>query len=254
LARAAPPIAIAALALLAAGCGPGDAPAAPPPAEIRGAAIDGSSAPASPAPPASAPAPAAPSAPAAGETLPTREPEPGDPAGPPRPTLVRPEPPRPVETAASGPGDAKEIGKEGDGGKEPAAAGPAKEKPAAAKVLVLTFDDLASFDATKEGAKAPAEVLAWSGRKASITAFMLPIDLDDDGRVRAFFLAPHVPGCCFGLPLRPNDLVRVDMAEGRTCKWSARRVTVIGILTVFATPAPGEQFYYLAGETVDATE
>jgi hypothetical protein len=59
----------------------------------------------------------------------------------------------------------------------------------------------------------PAEVKAWSGRKAIVTGFMLPVKMDG-GLVTEFLLVKDPMLCCYGVMPNMNEWVVVKMVKG----------------------------------------
>ncbi len=77
----------------------------------------------------------------------------------------------------------------------------------------------------------PAEVTRLSGRRVSVSGFMLPLDFDGDG-VTEFLLNANYDMCYFGAPTRPNDFVVVRMRDGRRTRFVHTPVIVFGTLEV----------------------
>ena len=59
----------------------------------------------------------------------------------------------------------------------------------------------------------PAEVKGWNGRKAVITGFMLPTQLEN-GKATEFLIMANQMACCFGIVPNMNDWVVVRMPGG----------------------------------------
>lgn len=107
----------------------------------------------------------------------------------------------------------------------------AAELPAPEKegdYLRLGFDRLAAYKftappfdpATQADAKPPtgeeqipAAVKAWSGKKAIVTGFMLPVKMNA-GLVTEFLLVKDPMMCCYGVVPNMNEWVVVHMAKG----------------------------------------
>ena len=93
-----------------------------------------------------------------------------------------------------------------------------------------------SDDASREPrptGQIPAEVLALSGSRIAIEGFMMPIRVDEEGRVREFLFSRYVGGCCFGAIPQMNEWAEVIMAGDATCDYvSVGTVTVVGTLEV----------------------
>ena len=92
--------------------------------------------------------------------------------------------------------------------------------------LRLGFDRLASYrfvtptydpstGQPQEGGEEqiPAEVKAWSGRKAIVTGFMLPVKMDGP-LVTEFLLVKDAMMCCYGVIPNMNEWVVVRMPKG----------------------------------------
>jgi len=94
--------------------------------------------------------------------------------------------------------------------------------------LRLGFDRLASFkftpppfdpaaDASKPlptgEEQIPAQVKSWSGKKAIVTGFMLPVKMDG-GLVVEFLLVKDPMMCCYGVVPNMNEWVVVRLAKG----------------------------------------
>lgn len=101
--------------------------------------------------------------------------------------------------------------------------------------LKITFGALASYEyevadpAKLREAKDPAQVLGnqippaikgLDGKKVLLVGFMVPIDVDRRGNVTSFALTKNQAFCCYGIPPGLNELVVVDMAEGKTAPYS----------------------------------
>jgi hypothetical protein len=98
--------------------------------------------------------------------------------------------------------------------------------------LRLGFDKLASykfippaFDPTTDpkavpptgDEQIPAGVKSWSGKKAIVTGFMLPVKMDG-GLVTEFLLVKDPMLCCYGVMPNMNEWVVVHMAKGAGVK------------------------------------
>jgi hypothetical protein len=108
----------------------------------------------------------------------------------------------------------------------------------------VRFDLLAGFaygeprgavgiDLSGDGAReiVPAEVSALSGRRVSVSGFMLPLDFDGEG-VTEFLLNANYDMCYFGAPTRANDFIVVRMRDGRRTRFVHTPVIVFGTLEV----------------------
>ena len=101
--------------------------------------------------------------------------------------------------------------------------------------LKVTFGALASYEyevanpADLRASKDPSTVLAdqippkikeLDGKKVLLVGFMVPIDVDRRGNVTSFALTQNQAFCCYGIPPGLNELVVVDMAEGKSAPYS----------------------------------
>lgn len=77
----------------------------------------------------------------------------------------------------------------------------------------------------------PAEIAALSGKRVSVSGFMLPLDFDGEG-VTQFLLNANYDMCYFGAPTRPNDFIVVTMRDGRRTRFVHTPVVVFGTLEV----------------------
>lgn len=94
--------------------------------------------------------------------------------------------------------------------------------------LKLSFEHLASFtfvpptvDAGSDQASAakradeqiPANVKGWSGKKALLVGYMIPVKMEK-GLVTEFLLMRNTLACCFGATPNINEWVTVKMKKG----------------------------------------
>jgi hypothetical protein len=114
--------------------------------------------------------------------------------------------------------------------------------------LVLTWDQLASFDYTPPAAPAqgsgdaakdakayteaarkqvPPEIWELEGKLLSVEGFMIPLEYEGEG-VKSFLVSRHAMGCCFGVTPRPHEMVECTLAGGKTTPY-------VGFLSVVAT-------------------
>lgn len=77
----------------------------------------------------------------------------------------------------------------------------------------------------------PEAVTALSGTPVSITGYMLPLDITEDG-VRTFILNASYDMCYFGAPTLPNQFIIVTMSGGRRAPLVHTPVMVFGTLSV----------------------
>lgn len=161
---------------------------------------------------------------------PANEPEKPKPAAPvtqeptPEPEAV-PE----IKAPAAKPG-ADEAAKAAE--KPAAKKAPAKEpeKTAAGGPQPIDFEKLAGYTyktpwgkVTKDMLKKqiPDDILAYSGKNIRVTGYMLPMDIADNGDVRAFFLMKDMASCCFGGTPRMNEWILVNVKKGVTVRYIA---------------------------------
>lgn len=114
--------------------------------------------------------------------------------------------------------------------------------------LKVTFGALASYEyevadpaklrAAKDpkpvlGDQIPAKIRDLDGKKVLLVGFMVPIDVDRRGNVTSFALTQNQSFCCYGIPPALNELVIVDMAEGKSAPYSYDvPVAAYGTMTV----------------------
>jgi len=89
------------------------------------------------------------------------------------------------------------------------------DRLASFKFITPEFDPVATPNAVPPTGEEqiPAEVKAWSGRKAVVTGFMLPTKLDN-GKATEFLIMANQMACCFGTVPNMNDWVVVRMPSG----------------------------------------
>jgi hypothetical protein len=129
--------------------------------------------------------------------------------------------------------------------------------------LVLGFDVLASFpyqlpEASAAGAKEtvranqiPASVQAFSGKRAIVSGYMMPLQLEE-GKARQFVLVRNQASCCYGVAPNLNEYVLVTMAAGVRPVMDVP-IAVVGTLKVGETFEDGllVGIYQLEGEKVE---
>jgi hypothetical protein len=126
------------------------------------------------------------------------------------------------------------------------------------EALVLGFEVLASFpsdlpEAATPAVQIPADIQRLSGRRAVITGFMVPLQLEE-GRARRFVLVRNQSSCCYGVAPALNEYVLVTMAGAGPRPVMDTPVRVTGVIQVGATYEEGMLVgvYQFAGESVDA--
>lgn len=91
-------------------------------------------------------------------------------------------------------------------------------KPGLGNPEGFSFDLLASYDyaepAPAAGSGIPERVRAYEGERVTLVGYMLPIDFEQSGQVRGFFLMKDLASCCFGGAPRLNEFVDVKVPEG----------------------------------------
>ena len=130
--------------------------------------------------------------------------------------------------------------------------------------LRLGFDRLASykftpppFDAAADAKtpppsgeeQIPASVKAWSGKKAIVTGFMLPVKMDN-GLVTEFLLVKDPMMCCYGQVPNMNEWVVVKMSKGGVKPLMDVPISFYGALKIGAMFENGYMtgIYLLEGE------
>lgn len=95
----------------------------------------------------------------------------------------------------------------------------------------------------------PAEVKAWSGRKAIVTGFMLPVKMNN-GLVVEFLLVKDPMMCCYGVVPNMNEWVVVKMTNDGVKPLMDVPISFYGTLKVGAQFENGYMtgIYQLAGE------
>lgn len=103
------------------------------------------------------------------------------------------------------------------------------------KFVKLTFAALGSFPyeipdpeavrnsanpARLEKQQVPEEILSINEEPVVIVGFMVPIDVDREGRVRSFALTQDQMFCCFGIPPAMNEWMMVEMEEGKSAPFT----------------------------------
>jgi uncharacterized protein len=65
-----------------------------------------------------------------------------------------------------------------------------------------------------EALRSTRTVAEWEGRAIRVPGFIVPLEFDDAGRVREFFLVPYFGACLHLPPPPPNQMILVRLAEG----------------------------------------
>ncbi|MCC6145560.1 MAG: DUF3299 domain-containing protein [Candidatus Hydrogenedentes bacterium] len=64
------------------------------------------------------------------------------------------------------------------------------------------------------GKQVPEPIVKLNESPVVIVGFMVPIDVDKEGRVKSFALTQNQMFCCYGIPPAMNQWLMVEMAEG----------------------------------------
>jgi len=93
------------------------------------------------------------------------------------------------------------------------------DKLASYKFIPPAFDPVADPKAVPPSGneQIPVTVKSWSGRKAIVTGFMLPVKMDG-GLVTEFLLVKDPMLCCYGVMPNMNEWVVVKMVKGAGVK------------------------------------
>lgn len=140
------------------------------------------------------------------------------------------------------------------------------EKPKTDGYQYLDISDLAAFDyyTPRPGEKPdpnkaaknqiPEKIMQLNGQKVSITGFMMPVRVDDQGFVEEFALNGNYDMCFYGAPSRINQWIHVKMQPGAKAKFSHNPTTVSGTLEVGELVEDGEviSLYRLNGDKAAA--
>jgi hypothetical protein len=110
--------------------------------------------------------------------------------------------------------------------------------------MEITFNELSNYDyytpltydepdpVRLAQNKIPDEIKALSGKKISITGFMLPTENDDRGQVSQFNLNGNYDMCFYGAPVMMNQWIAVKMKKGKVVPFSHKPVTVYGSIEI----------------------
>lgn len=80
--------------------------------------------------------------------------------------------------------------------------------------------------------KIPDEIMALNGQKVSLSGFMLPYKVDDQGNVSEFSLNGNFDMCYFGAPVSLNEWVMVKMDNNLSVKYTHQPIKVSGVFEV----------------------
>ena len=131
------------------------------------------------------------------------------------------------------------------------------DKLAGYKFIPPAFDPVADPKAVPPSGneQIPATVMNWSGKKAIVTGFMLPVKMDG-GLVTEFLLVKDPMLCCYGVMPNMNEWVVVRMNKGAGVKpLMDVPISFYGELKVGAMYENGYMtgVYLLNGERMGAT-
>jgi hypothetical protein len=130
------------------------------------------------------------------------------------------------------------------------------DKLASYKFIPPAFDPAADPKAVPPTGddQIPAVVKSWSGRKAIVTGFMLPVKMDG-GLVTEFLLVKDPMLCCYGVMPNMNEWVVVHMVNGGVKPLMDVPISFYGELKVGAMYENGYMtgVYLLNGEKMGAT-
>jgi hypothetical protein len=107
------------------------------------------------------------------------------------------------------------------------------DRLASYKFVAPTYDPAANAKTPQASGEEqiPAEVKAWSGRKAIVTGFMLPVKMDGP-LVVEFLLVKDPMMCCYGVVPNMNEWVVVKMVKGGVRPLMDVPISFYGQLTV----------------------
>ena len=121
---------------------------------------------------------------------------------------------------------------------KPAAPAPAPTPAAAAsdgEFEEVDFDVLASFEcatyASTERPPIPEKILALSGRKVTVTGYMMPLS-HEAGGAKKFLIMRYKFGCCYAVTPKINEWIEVTMEKGVAEYAPDTLDTVWGVLEV----------------------
>ena len=87
------------------------------------------------------------------------------------------------------------------------------DRLASYRFVTPTFDPSTGQPQESGEEQIPATVKAWSGRKAIVTGFMLPVKMDG-ALVTEFLLVKDAMMCCYGIIPNMNEWIVVRMPKG----------------------------------------
>ncbi|MCY7376193.1 MAG: DUF3299 domain-containing protein [Pyrinomonadaceae bacterium] len=96
----------------------------------------------------------------------------------------------------------------------------------------------------------PEKIKNLNGQKVSLTGFMMPVRVDDNGNVEEFALNGNYDMCFYGAPSQINQWIHVRMQPGTKAKFSHNPTVVSGTLEVGELVEDGQviSLYRLTGD------
>ena len=113
--------------------------------------------------------------------------------------------------------------------------------PRSSEYLPVSFHQLAGFRYDSTTTSIPETIRQLDRKQVSISGFMVPLDLDEKGKVRSFLLVKNQMLCCFGIFPGITDYIGVSGAQGFSTDYvTDQPVTVRGTLRVGEVRKEGE--------------
>jgi len=96
----------------------------------------------------------------------------------------------------------------------------------------------------------PETVKNLNGSRVTLTGFIMPVSVDDDGNVEEFALNGSYDRCFYGAPSQINQWIHVKMQPGQYAPFSHSPVTVSGTFEVGELIEDGEvvSLYRMTGD------
>ncbi len=93
---------------------------------------------------------------------------------------------------------------------------------------------------------------ALDGTEVTLPGFIVPLELDEAGKVTEFFLVPFFGACIHVPPPPPNQLVLVSMEEGLSLDSMYTAYSITGRMSIVRTATSlGTSAYALAGRRAE---
>ena len=81
------------------------------------------------------------------------------------------------------------------------------------------YDVPYDYDAKPRKKPKPIQIPAWimhlNGEKVAVSGYMMPVSLDDNGKMDSFTLVKSVMNCCYGVTPKLHETVSCYMPEGK---------------------------------------